>query len=86
MLSVCVILHLPATARPIYAMLGQPLKIAGEGFVMLRGDQLVHDAHYVRVRLSHPQDKKGIWVWVPSPFVVVVVSGARDQKIGFGNA
>jgi len=59
-------------------------EISGQPFLLLSGDQLESDGHYLRLRLTAPESFAGLVVWLPHRLVVVAVSDEQNRPLGFG--
>jgi len=64
----------------------EPVEVSEQPLLLLSGDQLESDGHYVRLRVTVPEPYAGLVVWLPHRVVVLVTSDDRNRTIAFGAA
>ena len=79
-----ILLRVPDEAtHKVYGLYGKMLQIENGLFVRITSEQPDVFGHFLQVRLIQPPKRRGLTVWIPIQYVVLILSDHRPGKIGF---
>ena len=81
--SVVLYIHQDDPAFEIYSHLGERIEVGGKSCLLLSGEQPEFGGHYVQFRLSEPEAKQGLVIWIPHQYILLSFSDDQNRDFGF---